>query len=83
MCKLLILMLGLLPLWGWADDVSPSVEDNIRIMDTDHDGQVTVTELRAYLQAKYGKGYQQALLEQMEMKSGTKSCGSPFSQSLY
>ena len=83
MCKLLILMLGLLPFWGWADDVSPSVEDNIRSMDTDHDGQVTVTELRAYLQARYGKGYQQALLEEMEMKAGTKSCGSPFSQSLY
>jgi hypothetical protein len=83
MCKLLILMLGLLPLWGWADDASPGVEENIRIMDTDHDGQVTVTELRASLQARYGKGYQQALLEQMEMKAGTKNCGTPFSQSLY
>jgi len=64
-------------------DADGSVEDNIKAMDTDRDGQVTVTEMRAYLEARYGKGYQQALLEEMEVKSGLKSCGSPFSRSLY
>jgi Ca2+-binding EF-hand superfamily protein len=66
-----------------AEDAAPSVEDNIKVMDTDHDGQVTVTEVRAYLQSQHGKGYKQALLDEMEIKAGLKSCGSPFSKSLY
>lgn len=60
-----------------------NVEDNVRAMDTDRDGQVTVTEVRAYLEAQHGKGYKQAVLEEMEIKAGLKSCGSPFSKSLY
>ena len=60
----------------------PSVEDNIRALDADHDGQVSIAEIRAYLEAKYGKGYRQALLEDMETKANT-SCGTPFSRSFY
>jgi Ca2+-binding EF-hand superfamily protein len=66
-----------------ADAESMDVEDNVRAMDTDRDGQVTVSEMRAYLEAQHGKGYKQALLEDMEVKAGLKSCGSPFSKSLY
>lgn len=61
----------------------PSVEENIRAMDADRDGQVSVSEVRAYLERQNGKGYKQALLDEMETKAGLKSCGSPFSKSLY
>lgn len=66
-----------------ADAEPMNVEDNVRAMDTDRDGQVTVSEVRVYLEAQHGKGYKQALLEDMEIKAGLKSCGSPFSKSLY
>jgi Ca2+-binding EF-hand superfamily protein len=78
-----ILLICLFSLPVAAEDAAPSVEDRIRIMDTDHDGQVTVTEVRAYLQSQHGKDYKQALLDEMEIKAGLKSCGSPFSKSLY
>ena len=83
MNKFLLLLLCLLPALAHADASVPSVEDNIRAMDSDHDGQVTVSEIRAFLEAKYGKGYQQALLESMEEKAGTKSCPLIFSRPLY
>lgn len=83
MRKLMILLICLFPLFAGAEDSASSVEDNIKIMDTDHDGQVTVTEVRAYLQSQHGKDYKQALLEDMETRAGIKSCGSPFSKSLY
>ncbi len=68
----------------FAEEVRlPSVEENIRAMDADRDGQVSVSEVRAYLERQNGKGYKQALLDEMETKAGLKSCGSPFSQSLY
>jgi len=66
-----------------ADDATPSVEDNIHAMDTDHDGMVSVTEVHAYLEAKNGKGYKQELLDGMEARANSKSCASPFSQSFY
>jgi Ca2+-binding EF-hand superfamily protein len=78
-----ILLICLFPLLAVAEDSASSVEDNIKAMDTDHDGQVTVTEVRAYLQSQHGKDYKQALLDEMEIKAGLKSCGSPFSKSLY
>jgi Ca2+-binding EF-hand superfamily protein len=83
MRKFSILLICLFSLPAAAEDTTPSVEDNIKIMDTDHDGQVTVTEVRAYLQLQHGKDYKQALLDDMEIKAGLKSCGSPFSKSLY
>ena len=79
----IIFLLMCLPVVALAEENLPSVEDNIRAMDTDHDGLVTATEIRAYLEAKNGKGYRQELLDEMEIKAGAKSCASPFSRSFY
>lgn len=67
-----------------ADELvtSPSVEENLRAMDTDRNGLVTVTEVRAYLEAKHGKGYEKALLDKLEQTSGA-SCGTAFANSFY
>ncbi len=81
--SLLIVLTCLIPYMAVAGEPVPSVEDNIKVMDADHDGQVTVSEIRTYLQAQHGKDYKQALLDEMENKAGLKSCGSPFSKSLY
>lgn len=40
-----IMALCLLPAAVCAEEVAPAVEDNIRAMDTDHDGQVSVAEI--------------------------------------
>ncbi|MBU3736119.1 MAG: hypothetical protein FGM62_04000 [Methylobacterium sp.] len=60
----------------------PSVEDNIRTMDRDRDGMVSVTEIRAYLESRHGKGYEKQLMDSMEARGGP-SCSSPFSRSFY
>lgn len=83
MPNLLLFLMLISPLAVLADDATPSVEDNIRAMDTNHDGMVTVTEVRAYLEARSGKGYKHELLDEMEAKANSKSCASPFSQSFY
>jgi len=83
MSKLLLLFVCLLPALALADANASSVEENIHAMDTDHDGQITVTEIRTFLELKHGKGYEKVLLDDMEAKAGTKSCASPFSKSLY
>lgn len=83
MPRMLILMLCYVPLLAMAEEPQASVEQNILAIDTDRDGQVTVSEVRAYLEAQHGKGYKQVLLDDMETKAGLKSCGSPFSKSLY
>lgn len=57
-----------------------SVETNIHEMDTDRDGMVTMSEVKAYLQKHYGKEYKQKLLEKLEARAEAKSCGSPFSR---
>jgi Skp family chaperone for outer membrane proteins len=59
------------------------VEDNIRAMDTDHDGLVTVAEMRVFLEAKFGKGYERKLLDELQARAEGKSCSSPFTRSLY
>lgn len=65
-----------------AEDSAPSVEDNIRAMDTNRDGMVTVHEMREFLELKNGKGYRQELLDELEGKTG-RSCASPFSKSAF
>lgn len=60
-----------------------SVADNIKAMDTDHDGIVTVHEMRVFIESKHGKGYEQKLFDAMEAAAGNRSCGSSFSKSLY
>lgn len=57
-----------------------SVESNIREMDADHDGMVTMSEVRAHLQKHYGEGYKKNLLQKLEARAEAKSCGSPFSR---
>lgn len=79
----IVLLLMLFPFLVHADNQVSDVESNIRLMDSDKDGQVSVSEMRAYLERIHGKGYQQVLLDDMETKAGLKSCGSPFSKSLY
>lgn len=79
----LLLLTMLLPMALHAEEPSPSVEDNIRAMDTDHDGMVTVHEMRVFLEAKNGKGYQQDLLDEMEGKTSARSCASPFTKSFF
>ncbi|WP_331509290.1 hypothetical protein [Novimethylophilus sp.] len=80
-----LLILCLLPAIAVADAAppAPGAEENIRALDADHDGLVTVTEMRAFLEARHGKDYEKTLLDEMEEKAGTKSCGSPFSRSFY
>ena len=61
----------------------PSVADNIAAMDKDHDGIVTVHELREFIESKRGKGYEKKLFDEMERSAENRSCGSSFSKSLY
>jgi hypothetical protein len=61
----------------------PTVAENIKSLDTDHDGIVTVYEVRAFVEAKHGKGYKVDVLDDMESSAGGKSCSSPFSKPLY
>ena len=56
----------------------PSVQENIAAMDRDGDGMVTVFELRALIEAKHGKDYQTAVLDQMEAAASGRSCTTPF-----
>jgi hypothetical protein len=84
MLRILFLMVCVMPLQAIADETpATSFDQNIQSMDADRDGQVTVSEVRAYLESRHGKGYKQVLLDDMETKAGLKSCGSPFSKSLY
>jgi Ca2+-binding EF-hand superfamily protein len=78
----LLLMLCLLPAAALADERAESTEQHIQSLDRDHDGQVSITEIRLYLEAERGKGYAQTVLGEMETKA-TTSCGSPFSRSFY
>ena len=72
-----------LPLLVLAEETVPesSVEDNIRNMDKDGDGMVTVYEVHALIEAKHGKGYKKEVLDNTSA-SGT-SCTTPFAKSVY
>ena len=60
-----------------------SVEQNLREMDKDKDGMVSVQEVRAALEARHGKGYEQSLLADMEASADGRSCSTPFAQNFY
>ena len=60
-----------------------SVAENIKIMDTDHDGIVSVHEMRVFIESKRGEGYKKSLFDAMEASANSRSCGSAFSGSLY
>lgn len=91
MCVASKILLGLnlvfLPLLALADNATmapaSSVEDNIHELDKDHDGMVTVFEIRAFIEARHGKQYQQEVLDGMESSASGKSCSSPFTKSRY
>ena len=81
---LLTFLLAASPAWaGEGFSSTGNIEDNIRSMDRDRDGMVSINEIRAYLEAQNGKGYRRELLDEMEMKADAKSCASPFSRSFY
>ena len=61
----------------------PSVEDNIKLMDTDKNGFADVFEVRAFLESKHGKGYEKDLLDKWESSASGKSCSTPFAKDLY
>jgi hypothetical protein len=61
----------------------PTVEDNVKLMDTDKNGFADVLEVRAFLQLKHGKDYQKELLDGWESAAYGKSCSSPFAKALY
>ena len=81
------LNLVFLPLLAFADNATalaaPSVEDNIQALDKDHDGMVSVFEIRAFIEARHGKQYQQAVLDDMESSARGKSCSTPFAKPRY
>lgn len=61
-----------------AADAQPSVQDNITAMDRDRDGMVTVSEVRAFIEATHGRQYQTAVLDEMESLLHGRSCATPF-----
>ncbi|HSG92930.1 MAG TPA: hypothetical protein VK999_04400 [Methylotenera sp.] len=63
--------------------VGPSVEDNVRVMDTDKNGFADVYEVRAFLELKHGKGYEKELLDKLESAARGSSCSTPFAKALY
>ena len=66
-----------------ADTATPSVQDNLVAMDTNKDGMVTVSEVRAYIESKHGKGYEKELLDRMEASTNGLSCATPFANRFY
>jgi hypothetical protein len=82
--SLLLCLLIAAPGWAVENDAPVlSVEDNIRNMDKDRDGMVSMDEIRAYLEARNGKGYRSELLDEMTARADGRSCSSPFSRSFY
>lgn len=61
----------------------PSLEQQVALMDSDHNGFADVFEVRAYLEKQNGKGYEKALLDKWESAAYGKSCSTPFAKELY
>ncbi len=61
----------------------PSLEDQVALMDRDHNGFADVFEVRAWLEKQHGKGYQKELLDKWESSASGKSCSTPFAKQLY
>ncbi|MFW5432240.1 MAG: hypothetical protein ACKE5M_01290 [Methylophilaceae bacterium] len=60
----------------------PTVEDNVAKMDVDNSGFADVSEVRAFLELKHGKGYQKDLLDRWEVAANGLSCGTSFAKEL-
>lgn len=63
--------------------IGPSVEDQVALMDKDHNGFADVFEVRAYLEKQHGVGYQKELLDRWEASASGKSCSTPFAKELF
>ncbi len=61
----------------------PTLEDQVALMDTDHNGFADVFEVRAWLEKQHGKGYQKELLDKWESSAAGKSCSTPFAKQLF
>ncbi len=68
-----------------AEEAAPetSVQDNIRSMDKDSDGMVTVHEVRVLIETKHGKDYKKDVLDRLEATANGTSCTTPFAKSMY
>lgn len=62
--------------------VGPTVEDQVALMDSDHNGFADVFEVRAYLELQHGKGYQKELLDKMVRSAERHSCGTSITNEL-
>jgi len=81
---ILILMMLCSPAIVLAEDARvPTVEENLREMDKDRNGLVTVSEVRAYLQSKHGKDYEKGILDKLQSTERGASCGTSFAQSFF
>ena len=60
-----------------------TVAESIAVMDTDHDGIVSVHEIRVFIESTHGKGYQGKVFDDMEKSADNRSCGSSFTKPLY
>lgn len=61
----------------------PTVEDNIATMDTDKNGFVDVTEVRAFLALKNGSNYEKEILDRWQLRSQGRSCTLPPDDKLF
>lgn len=66
-----------------AESPFVTVEERLQKMDKDHDGMVTVDEVRAYIETVHGKDFNKPVMDEMVSAANSKSCGSPFSRSFY
>ena len=78
-----IVGLTLLPGLAHAESFVPSVQENLVAMDTNKDGMVTVSEVRAFIEAKHGKGYEKDLMDKMEASTNGLSCATPFANRFF
>ncbi len=61
----------------------PSIAERLQMLDTDHDGMVSVSEVRRYIESQHGTQYAQSVLNEMESSLQGKSCSTPFANRLY
>lgn len=82
-----VLAVALLHGLAYADQPTsaavPSVQENLLAMDTNKDGMVTVSEVRAFIEAKHGKGYEKDLMDKMEASTNGLSCATPFANRFF
>lgn len=77
------ILLGFTSVTHAAGEEYSTVEERLQKMDKDHDGMVTVEEVRAYIETVHGKDFNKPVMDEMVSAANSKSCGSPFSRSFY